>query len=295
MKGINMSSFASMLTAAYHHFGIKNVPELESRTREAWDYLSKDRERYIEVADEDTPEYLITTKCGVICKLLPLARRVIQDQEKGHVKKYTAIFYLMLSDEGNRYVCGYSYVKQFGNAMVDSVGYPVYRYLELKDMPEGFQLCPPQEISPAATKLDWEAYAMMFHVFAKLDRSGVANSIPHKTERAMAMYALASSREVTIQEEKYAGKLVSLAQEESLWEELLEDYRYRYKKELCLLVTPEKPYYILKTRHTYRYTRKENQEDIPGGPGKLANTTERVTYAFVELSQISRDMHPLYY
>jgi hypothetical protein len=51
----------------------------------------------------------------------------------------------------------------------------------------------------------------------------------------------------------------------------------------------------LKSRHTYRYTRKENQEGIPGGPGKLANTTERVTYAFVELSQISRDMHPLYY
>ena len=67
MKAQPKGKISYMLVEAYHRLGINNVWELDARSKEALEYLDADREHYIEVADPDTPEYLITTNFGVIC------------------------------------------------------------------------------------------------------------------------------------------------------------------------------------------------------------------------------------
>ena len=295
MKPQSRTKIASMLTEAYHQLGINNVRELDARTNEALEYLRTDREHYIEVADADTPEYYITTKHGVICDLIPLAREIIRDQQKDHIREQITIFSLMLSDSGNHYVYSYSYAKLYPDPLQNRYSYPVYRHAELKDIRKSLQICPPQEIRPVATALEWEAYGMMFTVFAHLDRSNNINNIPHKTERAMLAALHTLPQELMINGSSYSGKLVPLAWEESMWEEMREDHRYSYKKELCLLVTPEKPYYILKTRNTYSYFRKEIYDDVPGGCAyQPTEEKQETTYGFVTLSDIPQNLHPLY-
>lgn len=286
----------AMLKEAYYRFGVKGVRELEARTKEALEYLDADREHYIEVVDSDTPEYYITTKNGVICKLIPLAREIVRDQEKDHIREYTVIFSLMLSDTGNRYVYSYSYVRLYPDPSRNGYSNPVYRYTQLGDIPKTLQVFSPHQIRPVATKLEWEAYGMMFAAFAQLDQGGDIHRIPHKTERAMLAYTHILPQELTIAGKYYSGKLVPLAWEQSSWEELREDHRYSYRKELCLLITSEKPYYVLKTRHTYDYFRKVIYDDVPGGCAYEPTEQKReTTYGFVTLSEIPQDMYPLYY
>ena len=292
MKLQPKSRIISMLTEAYHQLGVNNVRELDAHANEAWEYLRKDREHYIEVADANTPEYYITTQHGIICKLIPLAREILRDQEEDHIREYSSIFSLMISDSGNHYVYSYSYAKLYPDKLKNSYSYPVYRYAELEDIRKSLQICSPEEIRAVVTELELEAYAMMFTAFAQLEKSDNINNIPHKTERAMQAYAYTLPQDLTITGRSYLGKLVPLAWEESMWEQMREDHRYSYRKELCLLVTPEKPYYVLKTRHIYRYFRA----DISGDRAcKPADEKQETTYAFVKLSDLSQDMHPLYY
>lgn len=287
---------ASMLTEAYQQLGVNDVQELDVRIHEALEYLRTDREHYIEVVDADMPEYYITTKYGVICKLIPLAREIIRDQEEDHIREHTAIFSLMLSDTGNHYVYSYSYARLYSDPSQNSYTYPIYRYAELKDIRENLKICPPQKIRPTVTALEWEVYGMMFAAFAHLNQSDNINNIPHKTERAMHAYAHTRAQQLTITGRSYLGRLVPLAWEESMWEEMREDHRYSYRKELCLLITPEKPYYILKTHHTYNYFRKKILNDDPGGCSyEPTEDKQETTYAFVKLSDISQDMYPIYH
>ena len=290
------SKIAAMLTEAYHRLGVNNVHELRTRIRQALAYLDTDREHYIEVVNADTPEYYITTKHGVICNLIPLAQEIIQDQEQDHVRVHTAIFALMISDAGNRYVYSYSYAKLYSDSSQNAYSYPVYRYAELEDIRKSLRTSSPQEIRPVATALDWEAYGMMFTAFAHLDRSDDINNIPHKTERAMQAYQYAPQQELTVAGKRYLGKLVALAYEEPMPDQLREDHRYSHRNELCLLITAEKPYYILKTRHTYSYFRKIIYDDVPGGCSyEPTGEKQETTYSFVTLFDLSQDMHPLYY
>lgn len=289
------SEIAAMLIQAYRQFGVNDVRELKTRINEALEYLRADREHYIEVAEADVPEYYITTEHGVICKLLPLARGIIRDQEKDHIREHTAILSLMLSDAGNRIVCGYSYARLYSDPLRNSYSYPVYRYEKQMDKLKHLRLCSPQEIRPAATALERKAYEMMFAAFAQLNQSGIINKIPHKAERAMQAYAYTQAQELTIGGKSYFGRLVPLAQEQSMWDELREDHRYSHRKELCLLVTSEKPYYVLKTRHKYSYFRKRIYDDVPGGCSyEPTEEKQETTYEFVTLSDITQRMSSLY-
>lgn len=296
MKPQPKSKIASMLTEAYHELGVKDVRELQRRTREALAYLEADREHYIEVVDKDTPEYDITVKFGVVCKLIPLAREITRHKQKNHIRETTAILSLMLSDRGNHYVRSESCAKLYSDPLQNGYSYPIYRYVELKDAEKGLQICSPQEIRPAATELEWEAYTMMFAAFSHLNQNDNINYIPHKTERAMQAYTYTRAQLLEIAGRGYLGKVVPLAYASSMWEEMREDHRYSYRKELCLLITAEKPYYVLKTIHKYSYFRKEIYEDVPGGCAyKSTGEKQETTYAFVTLSDLPQEMYPLYY
>ena len=81
-----------------------------------------------------------------------------------------------------------------------------------------------------------------------------------------------------------------------MWDQLREDHRYSFLRELCLLITSEKQYYIMKTRHVYHYFQKKIYDDVPGGCSyDPAGEKMEITYAFAALSDIPRDMYPLYY
>ena len=295
MKPQPKSRITSMLTEAYHQLGANNVRELDARAKEAMEYLAADREHYIEVLDADIPECYCTAY-GIICKTIPLAREIIRDQESDHVREHTAILLLLISDSGNHYVYSYSWSKQYPNPSQNTYAYPVYHYAELEEIREHLEICPPQEIRPAATALDWETYGMMFTAFAHLDRSDNINNIPHRTERAMLAYTHTPPEELMITGRSYLGKLVPLARGHSTQEQMRDDHRYSCREELCLLIMPEKPYYILKTYHTYSYFRKEIYDTVPGGcTYETTGEKQETTYRFVTLSDIPKDMHPFYY
>ena len=290
------SRIVSLLKDAYSRLGVNDPRELETRINEAFVYLRTDREHYIEVADEDVPEYRITTLNGVVCKMVPLAREIIRDQEKDHIREHTAIFSLMLSDTGNDFVISYCYARLYTDPAKNEYSCPVYRYAEPKGVQRRFRVCSPQEIRPIATDLEWEAYTMMFAAFARINQNLSINTIPHKTELAMHAYTHTVAQQLKIAGKRYSGKLVPLAWERSMWEDIRADHRYSYRKELCLLITGEKPYYVLKTNHIYRYFRKEVYDDAPGACSyEPTEEKQETTYEFVALADTSKNMSPLYY
>ena len=296
MKTQSKREIVTMLKDAYNRLGISDARELETKIKEALAYLRKDREHYIEVTDENTPEYYITTKNGVICKTVPLAQEIIRDQEKDHVREHKAVFMLMLTDDGNSYVCRYSYARLYPDRSRNSYSNPVYCYADLKSIRKQLVVCSPQKIRPITTQMEWEAYQMMFAVFARLNQSGIINTIPHKTERAMLAYEHALQQQITIAGKVYSGKLVPLASEQSMWNEMRKDHQYSYRKELCLLITGDKSYYVLKTRHIYSFFRKKLYDNTPGACAyEPTEEKQETTYAFVALSDISQKMYPLYY
>ena len=296
MQSQPKNKIASLLRDAYHQLGVNTVRELEERAKQALAYMEADREHYIEVADEDTPEYMISSKHGVICKLIPLAQEITHDKEHDHIRQHSMLFFLMVSDSGNRYVYSTSTARLYEDPSQNCYSFPVYHYVELKDVRKDLDICRPQQIRPIATALEWEAYGMMFCAFAQLEQSGVVNNVPRRTERAMQAHTYTKPQRLTIVGRSYLGKLVPLALAQSLWDELREDHQYGFKKELCLLVTPEKPYYILKTTHIYSYFRKVRCDDIPGGFNyEPTEEKQETTYEFVTLSDLPRDMCPLYH
>ena len=284
-----------MLHAAYTRLGVSESDSIQGKITEALNYLIADREHYIEVADSDTPEYLITTQNGVICRMVPLAQHIIRDQLEDHVREHSAIFSLMVTENGARFIYSYCYATLHDDPTKNTYSHPVYQHAQLSDIRDTLQVAPPQQIRPIATPQQWEAYAMMFTAFAQLDKTESINNIPRRTERAALWAAHAPSQEWTIGNKSYTGKLVPLGQEKSMWDTYREDHRYSYRKELCLLITPEGPRYVLKTLHVHNYFKKTILGDEPGAVSyEDTHQKQETTYEFVTLSELSEDMYPLY-
>ena len=284
-----------MLHAAYTRLGVSEPDSIPGKVTEALNYLIADREHYIEVADSDTPEYCITTKNGVICKLVPLAQHIIRDEMEDYTREHSAIFSLMVTEHGARFVYDYCYATLHDDPMENTYSYSVYRYAQLKDITDSLQVASPQQIRPITTAQEWEAYGMMFTAFAQLDKTESINNIPRRTERAMLWVTHAMPKEVTISGKTYTGKLVPLGYEKAMWDTLREDHRYSYRKELCLLITQNELRYVLKTIHRYAYFKKIILDDEPGAVSyEDTHEKQETTYEFIALPELSNDMYPLY-
>lgn len=285
----------TMLADAYSQLGINSLYEIEPRIQEALDYLSRDREHYIEAAESDEPEYMITIHNGLICKLIPLAREIIRDQEQDHVREHTAVLSLMVTDEAVRYVYAHSYAKLYADSKRNSYTFPAYRYARLEDIRKTLQIASPQEIRPVFTDRNWEIYGMMFAAFDRFGWDLPINYIPHKTERAMMMAEHAIPEELTVDGKAISGKVIPLAVG-GLLEELREDHRYERSDELCLLITEDTQQYLMKTRHAYHYFRKVICDDVPGGCGyEPTEDKQEITYQFVAIEDIRQNMNPRYF
>lgn len=284
----------TMLADALSHLGIRSVLQIEEHIRQALDYLSRDREHYVEAVEPDFPEHKITERFGVICKLIPVAREITRRQEKNRVWERTDILFLMVTEESVRYVCSDSYAWLYENPKKNTYSFPAHRYTELEDIRKNLRPCPPDEIRPAATRQEWEVYAMMFAAFDKFHTDQPLNSIPRKAERSMLTYARTTPETLTVGGRKVTGKLIPLA-DGFPREEQRPDHRYTRTDELCLLVTENSQRYLLKSRHTYRYFRKDIFDDVPGGCGyEPTDKKTEITYSFTRLEDIRQIMFSHY-
>lgn len=286
----------SMLTEAYYQLGIQRVKELEGWVNEAMRYLSEDREHYIEAVEPEIPEHAISVRDGRICKLIPLAREVTEEQKKDHLRRNTRIVSVMVTETAVRYVRADYCEEIYPDAADNTYSCPVYNYIELEDISRKLQVCAPGDIRPPATQKDWEIFCRIFEAFARLCRDQYVNVTPHKTERAMLAASHRPVEELTVDGEKIVGKVIPLATSQSLEEEADGDHRHSRHRELNLLVAGENIQYLMKIRHNDQYIRKVAVDDAPGGwICEPAEEKQEITYEFVKLTDIRQKMLPLYY
>ena len=286
----------TMLAEAYRRLGIQEVQKIQKWVADAVKYLEQDREHYIETVDSDKPEYYSTIENGVICHMVPLAQEIIQDQLEDHIREHKAVFSLMVAGEEVRYVYEYSYGDLYSDPSMNTYSYSVCRYTELDEIRKELCADAPDRIRPVSTASEWEVFGHLFMAFVKFGKELHINAIPHKTERAMLAASHARPEELTVDGSCITGKLVPIAREHSLWEELREDHRYSYRKELCLLISEDAPKYLLKTHHVYHYFRKVILDDAPGGcVYEPTEEKQEITYEFVTLEDVPQRMYPLYY
>ena len=284
-----------MLGRAYRRLGMQDLEQISEWIRDAMEYLELDREHYIEPGEPDTPEYRITEKNGIICKLIPLAREVTRQQERDYIRAQTTVLSLSVTENNVRYVTETSHAKLYANFAQNSWTHPVCRFVDLADIDATLQPLPPGQIRPVATAEAWEVYTMMFAAFDWCCRNRPANTVPHKTERAMIAVDYARTEKLLVDRKSVIGKVIPLAAGQ-MHEEMQEDHRHSYASELCILVGQGSPRYLLKTRHTYHYFWVEIHDPVPGGCSYEPTEERReVTWKFVELEDIRERLDPYYY
>ena len=284
----------TMLADAYSHLGIRSVRQIEEHIQQALNYLSRDRERYIEAVEPDFPEHQITERFGVICKLIPVAQEITRNREESRIWERTAVLFLMVTESSVRYVHTDSYAWLYENPKQNTYSFPVYRYTELEDIRKTLRPSPPDEIQPAATGREWEIYAMIFTAYDKFCTDRPVNSIPQRTERTMLALAHIKPETLAVDGRNVTGRLIPLA-EGFPREEQRKDHRYSRTDELCLLVTEKTQRYLLKSRHTCRYFRRDIFADVPEGCGyEPTDKRTEITYSFTRLEDVRQIMFPHY-
>ena len=288
----DMEQIDIWLANAYAILGVREEKQRAQYVQLAQDYLRRDREHYIELTRENLPSYRINEKHGKICKLVPLAQRVIREQDAECVKETKLVLALMA--EGNQldFVYIHSYVCQAENPEETSYTSPAYGYADLRKLIEGLQVLPPQDIRPVATAFEWECYCNVFMAFAKLCKDQTENTIPHKTERAMVSFQYVEPEEITLDKGVVRAKLLPLASSYLSDPVMKADHRYNTRKELCLLTQGEEIAYVLRITHIYRYFKNVGGEDWESQDD---NQKKKLEYRIITWDEIPEDIHPSYY
>lgn len=292
MQSFAESSIKKMLIDAYTALGVQDKERMEQYVRLAQYYLSHDREHYIELAEGDIPEYLITVNHGKICKLVPLAQRLVKDRYKEHAREKKAVLALMVGKNELGYVYIHTSVSLHDDPDENNFITPLYRYADLQNLIEDLQVASPQSIRPISTAFEWDCYCVAFAAFMKLCKERTENVIPHKTERAMLLHKYLKKEKICLEKETIECKLLPLAHSGCSKETMHADHRHKEFKELCLLTTQKEIVYALRITHVYQYFTKVGGED-----GYFEDTTQKqeIEYKLISWDEIPEDMYPLYY
>lgn len=286
----------SMLADAYSRLGVKSAQRMNIQILQALDYFKNDRERFIEVVEPDVPEYKITPLNGVVCRMIPLARSVTIETEQSYTRRKTTVLDLMITEREARYVLSHSTDKLTADPMDCQYQYPTYRFASLEDITPALQVLSPQAIRSLATTEEREIYGMIFAGIEKYSHHLSFNYIPHKTERAMPAVKYTVPVELSIGENTLQGKLIPLAQQLSMQDEMRQDHRYGCIKCLCLWIGNAAPQYLLRTHHVYQYFRKVIYDDVPSGWAyEATDEKQETTYDFIALEDSPEGLCPLYY
>lgn len=280
-----------MLADAYRHLGITDKKENDRLVKAAVNYLINDREHYIEIAEADRPEYLISSNQGVICNIVPLARSVSTAKAKTCREVFTTTLYLVVTPETADYVHAYTKEKLYDDPAENTHTHPFYRYTKLSQLIDSLKPLPPEQIAPIATPRDWEIFRMAFAVYARFCKDYHINFIPQRTEQTMELIRYTPEETFTIDNRKVTGRAIPLVYTQFFQEPQQQDSRISVDQRLYLLLTDGAPRYMLQTNRTCLYF----QEVPPGDGGSFLKDTDEpteITYAFVELEDVRHPMSP---
>ena len=280
-----------MLADAYRHLGITDKKENDRLVKAAVHYLINDREHYIEIAEADRPEYLVSSEQGVICNIVPLARSVITNKAKTYHEVFTVTLYLVVTAEKANYVHAFTKEKLYDDPAENTHTHPFYRYTQLSELIDSLKPLPPEQIVPIATPRDWEIFRMAFAAYAKFCGSYHINFIPQRAEQTMGLIRYTPEETFTIDNRKVTGKAIPLVYTQFFQNPLQQDGRISIDQRLYLLLTDGAPRYMLQTTRTCLYF-----QEIPLGDGgslfKDTGEQTEITYAFVELENVQPPMSP---
>ena len=283
------------LTDFYARSGANDSATVAVYVKDALQYLAMDREHYIEVREKNAPDIGFPEDYGIVCKMIPLYRETETKRENRYTEETTTVYSVVVAGNTVRFVSGRKVTKFALDPTRNHYGYPDYRYVELEDIPYSTGCVSPRRIRAVATKRDRRCYNMIFMAMNRFCMDRDANTVAHKTERAMMVMGRTPLNTLKIGTEKIPGLLVPLATGDSR-EELREDCRYTRRDELCLFVDVYGPQYVMKTRHNYAYFRKVVCDDVSGGC--IYEPTEgkqEFTYEYIELEKTPEKMYALYF
>jgi len=280
-----------MLADAYRHLGVTKPKENDRLVKAAVNYLLNDREHYMEIAEEDQPEYLISSKQGIICKTVPLARSVITDETSTYREVFTATLYLVVTTGKADYVHAYTRDKLYDDPAKNTHTHPFYRYTRLSERIDSLTPMLPEQIVPIATLQDWEIFRMAFAVYAKFCKGFHINFIPQQTEQAMGYIRYAPDETFTVDNRKVSGKAIPLVYTQFIQKPLQQDRRISVYQRLYLLLADGVPRYMLQTNRICLYVQEIPLGDV-GSMFKDTGEHVEITYTFVELEDIQHPMSP---
>ena len=285
-----------MLQKAYAHLGVTDEARQTSLIRRATHYLSRDRERYIELGDADTPEYCISVDKGIICHMVPLAMRLCKEPHENKTRHECRIFYLAVTENQVEYVLETSARYTNAEGKEEGLRFPLHRRADPANLEEGFSPMAPNYIVPVASHRQRNIFRMVFLAIAKFSANHHINTIPRKTERAVFTIPFLDKRTISLADEAVTGSWLPLAQQGAAFEEYRADHSYSYHRELGLLITENTQFYVMKTTHIYRYFRKIIYDDTPGACSyEPTEEKQETTYEKVELDQIRGELSPTYF
>lgn len=281
----------NMLADAYRYLGITDKKENGRLVEAAVHYLTNDREHYIEIAEADWPEYLVSSNQGVICHMVPLARSVTADNSRSYREVFTSILYLVVTPETSDYVHAYIKQKLYDDPAENTHTYPFYRYTTLSKLVDRLIPLPPERIVPIATPRDWEIFRMVFAVYARFCKDYPLNFIPQRTEQTMECISYTPEETFTVDNREITGKAIPLVYTQLFQNPLQQDRRISIYQRLYLLLTDDAPRYMLQTIRTSLYFREVPTED---GGSLFKDTGEQaeIINTFVELEDVPPPMRP---
>lgn len=274
-----ITTIRRMLRAAYRYFGITQATEINQLVRRAIEHMDNDREYYIEKVDVEDPDYGNSVKYGVICKLIPIAREQLIDEEGDKSQIHTLTLMLLVTKVDACYVNCYEAAYYNKAEKTQEFAFPVYQDAVLKNMKRDMEVLPPWQLRPIATADQWDNYCHIFHAYMRMLRNIHLNFTPRSTERAV--WALDHADPVTIQtsEQSYTGKLVELAYGMRKRQKLEDGSRQFTETRICYMVTEKETLFLTKLCcRTFNGTAEAREEDF---------------YTRIQLEDIMTDMHPM--
>lgn len=250
----------SMIPDACCKLGMKSVKDIDHFTTLSMLYLSLDREHYIEFEDPHVPESVPGPPYAVICRLLPMARKVSVRKENNATLTETCILYIAAAKEGTWYVTS----RETHSISDDSEECywtdPVYRYLSLEKIDPAFEIAEPAKLIPPALPLGRDIYAMLFRAVARCMQHLHIRHVPLITERLMRVLDHFEERSLVLDGKETTGKLIPIGFQEMEESIVREDHEFFCSTRFCLFIGKTQRRYVTNTEFIFRYFSEEEPE-----------------------------------
>ena len=250
----------SMIPDACCTLGMKGVKDIDHFTTMSMLYLSMDREHYIEFDNTHVPESVPGPPYAVICRLLPIARKVSVQKENDATLTETFILYIVAAKEGTWYV-----TSQETSSISDDPEEcywtdPVYRCIPLEKIDSSMEIMEPSKLIPPALPLGRDIYAMLFKAVARCTQHLHIRHVPLITERLMRVLDRFEERSLVLDGKETTGKLIPIGVQEMEGPIVREDHEFFCSTRFCLFIGKSQHRYVTNTEFIFRYFSEDDPE-----------------------------------